>query len=378
MNVFYTPSPLAQVLRYLPRWVWQRQALGLLFAIFFGSVAAAPADALLTALPEHIAPHGYVELGFDNMDGDLDFFHIRDSAALLSGTQAGDYHGTTLAGVWRASERWWLSGSYMDRNISGLGESYHISSWMAAGQYRVNEGHGWMPTTALRLAAWGNNADQLGSSTPVAVPGAVLSTVAVQNAADSDWQLDLIGSWQLTPATDLSAFVSAGNTQLSYGAITGTATLYGCNYNLQFSGNNVVGNGVSPSCKPSYFSTPTSTYGVNIPAELGWGGNFFQAGLNTQWTHGALKLRAGYLYYAIQRQSIDDILAARGWTVTNQTQELMLEGSYQLHRHLSAYVRGQLSSTLIFNEVPVGYNSFSSDLFAGKYSIYTVGLRAEF
>jgi len=46
--------------------------------------------------------------------------------------------------------------------------------------------------------------------------------------------------------------------------------------------------------------------------------------------------------------------------------------------HLSVYGRGQLTSALFFNDIAVTYNSSTADRFGSKYSLFTVGLRADF
>ena len=371
--------PLAQSLKKIVRRVERKQAYGLLFALLALPVTAAPLDAFLTAQPEQVAPNGYLEAGVDKMNEQLDFFKIRDSNTLASGTQAGDYQGAHLNGAWRVKEGMWITGSLMQRNLNGLADTFHFNSWRASGLYKFKEADGKIPAMAVRLSAWGNYADEIGSSSRVAVPGAILNTVKLTNPSDRQLQADLIGTWQLTPATDMSLFMGVGNTQLSYGDLSGTATLNGCNYQLSFIGNTVEGKTSSPcSTGADWFSVPSSKYGVDVAKELGWRGNFVQFGANAAWRSGPWTLRGGYLFYAVQREAVDDILASRGWTVYNQSQNLLLEANYRFHPHLTAYARSQLSSTMFFNEMPVTYNTFSSDLFGTRYSLFTVGLRADF
>jgi hypothetical protein len=40
--------------------------------------------------------------------------------------------------------------------------------------------------------------------------------------------------------------------------------------------------------------------------------------------------------------------------------------------------RGQPSSNLFFNDIPVTYNSSTADRFDSKYTLFTLGLRADF
>ena len=361
---------------------WIKQASGLLVLCLALSATAAPLDALLTALPEQTAPRGYLEVGADHMNQSLDFFNIRDSNALAAGTSAGDYHGSHIEGAYKVADGAWLSGSLWQRNISGLADNvYHFTSWQASGLYRFNEADGKIPAVAVRLSAWGNYASEMGSTSPVTVPGstpgtlASLNTVKITEPADRELQADLIGTWKLSPSTDISVLLGAGSTQLSYGALSATATMDGCNKQISFVGNDIVATCANPY---SQLTDSSGRYGVDVAKELGWRGNFVQFGANAAWRSGPWTLRGGYLFYAVQREAVDDILASRGWTVYNQSQNLLLEANYRFHPHLTAYARSQFSSTMFFNEMPVTYNTFSSDLFGTRYSLFTVGLRADF
>ena len=73
-------------------------------------VAAAPLDGLLTAMPERLAPSGFVEFATDHMNDSLDVFRIRESDPLTAGTKAGDYRGQHVNAGWNAGQGLWLSG----------------------------------------------------------------------------------------------------------------------------------------------------------------------------------------------------------------------------------------------------------------------------
>ncbi|NDE40630.1 MAG: hypothetical protein EB007_01385 [Betaproteobacteria bacterium] len=205
--------------------------------------AAAPLDGLLTALPERLAPLGYVELGSDHMNDALDVFRIRDSDPLTAGTKAGDYRGQYVNAAWRATDNLWLSGGVGQRRVSDAADTYRYNSWQLAGQYRFLEAAGRRPALALRLSGWGNRAAATESNTPVTVPGAILNTVKVTGPADQQLQSDLIGTWTMSPALDVSALLSLGASRLSYGALSATTTRNGCNYQLSFSGTILVARG---------------------------------------------------------------------------------------------------------------------------------------
>ncbi|OIN93446.1 MAG: hypothetical protein AUJ20_04225 [Comamonadaceae bacterium CG1_02_60_18] len=373
-------TPPIQSNSSLGRGQHRTQALGLIFCCAAAAATAAPLDAFLSATPELYAPKGVLEVGSDHMNEQLDFFRIRDTNALAAGTQAGDYHGAHVAGAWRMMDNAWLSGSLWQRRISGLSESYNFSSWQVAGQYRLLDGAGKLPALALRLSAWGNQAGDVGSSfaanagVQALMPaGFLLQSIKVSQPADHNLQADLVGSWKLTPTTDVGVLLSAGSTRLSFDQLSGSVLNGGKVF--QFA---AIGNPSTVATAADGSQVLANTSKINVTDELAWRGNFLQAGINTAWNHGPWTLRAGYLWYAVQREGIDDVLAARGWSSYSQTRTIALEANYRIRPNLSIFARSQLSDTLIFNEMPVLYNTFSADLNGGKYSIYSVGLKADF
>ncbi len=316
------------------------------------------------------------------MNESLDFFKIRDSNALAAGTQAGNYSGAHLSGGWRVRDNLWVSGSLWQRRLNGLSDTYQFSSWQLAGLYRFAQGGGSMPALALRLSAWGNYANEVGATNICTAPvanspttcqtDAKLDTVKITDPADKALQADLLGSWQLTPTTDFTLLLGAGSTELSHGPLTGSMTRAdGLLYQLSFVGNSILGttaDGASQFRKNKVYNE----------SDLAWRGNFVQAGVNAAWRSGPWTLRGGYLFYRIQREAVDDTLTSRGWSSYTQMQSITLDVNYRFSQHMSVFVRGQLNDKLIFNDMPVIYNTFSADLVGGKYSIYSLGLRADF
>ena len=344
--------------------------------------AAAPLDGFLTALPERLAPLGYVELGSDHMNDALDVFRIRDSDPLTAGTKAGDYRGQYVNAAWRATDNLWLSGGVGQRRVSDAADTYRYNSWQLAGQYRFLEAAGRRPALALRLSGWGNRAAATESNTPVTVPGAILNTVKVTGPADQQLQSDLIGTWTMSPALDVSALLSLGASRLSYGALSATTTRNGCNYQLSFSGNDIFGTLIPPCAATGgiiqQFFDSSGDYGVDVANEIAWRGSFMQLGVNSTWRSGPWTLQGGYLLHVVRREAVDTILAARGKAAHTQNHNITLEADYRFHPHVSVFSRAQFSSNLFFNDIPVTYNSSTASRFGSKYSLFSVGLRAVF
>jgi len=356
---------------------------GALLAVVAPATWAAPLDALLTATPERADPRGRIELGFDKAVGAIDFSTSADPSEQTPSITQGDYSGVQLHAAWRATDRLWLSGGLWQRRINNAVDRFDYRSWQAAGQYRFNDAAGAMPAFALRLSGWGNSASETAATTPVRVPGAVLNTVTVANPSDRNLQADLVATWPLSSQLDVTGLLSVGSTQLSYGGLTATTSIAGCDYNLQFTGNDIFGNLIEP-CSGSggavikQFYDSSGDYGVDVAREIAWSGRFMQAGVNAQWRNDVWSLAGGYLYYTIKRDDVDDILASRGNPVYRHNHQLMFEAAYKVHPNLSPFIRAQINSNLFFNDIPVTYNASTSGSFGTALSVVTIGLRAGF
>ena len=365
------------------RW---RSALGASLAalggLWAGAVNAAPLDTLLNAMPELAAANGQVELTVDRLARRVESSRTVNGDTVSS---AGDYRGSHLRVTGRVVDGLWLSGSLWQRELSDGRDHFNYRSGAVSAQYRFNAlatPGGKMPALALRLSAWGNRAASTTTTSPVQVPGAVLNSVTVSTPSDRQLQADLIGTWLLTPALDVSAVLGGGSIRLAYGGLAATTTRNGCNYGLAFSGNDIFGTLAGP-CSASggvirQFLDRSGDYGVDVAREIAWHGRFVQTGLNAGWRSGPWALRGGYLFHAVQRDGVDAILAGRGLPVYRHNHVVTLESSYQLTPWLGLLAQAQFSSSLFMNDIPVTYNSATSASFGSHTSVLSLGLRAAF
>jgi hypothetical protein len=360
--------------------MWGLKSWGVVLVMATGNVLAAPLDALLTATPERGLERGYLELGADVMNQQLDVLNFRTVSNDPDKT-TGDYNGAHISGGGRVGEKGWVSGSLWQRAVGDATDTYHYTSWQLSGQYRFMEAQGSLPALGVRLSAWGNYAAATETTKPVVVPGARLDTVKVASPSDQQLQADVVGTWQLSDASDLSLLLSAGTSQLSYGGLSATTTMDGCHYQLAFTGNAVYGKLASPCSTPIHvleIYDNSGRLGIDVANEIAWRGSFVQAGVNGSWRTGPWTMRAGYLFHMAQRESVDAILAARKQAAFTQNHNVTLEGSYRLNPSTQFFARGQLSSNLFFNDLPVTYNTSTAPRFEGKYSLFTVGLLINF
>ena len=355
----------------------------LLAALLAPVVFAAPLDVLLTATPERADSRGRVEVSLDQATGSLAYSTSADPSDQVPTVTRGDYSGVQLQGAWRATDRIWLSGGLWQRRISNAADRFDYRSWQLAGQWRVNDAAGAVPAVALRLSGWGNRASVTDSTTPVRVPGAILNTVTVARPSDRQLQADLVATWPVSSQLDVTALLGGGVTRLSYGGLTATTRIGGCDYHLKFRGNDIFGT-LSEPCTGGgggvirQFYDSSGDYGVDVAREIAWSGRFMQIGGNAQWRNGAWSLTGGYLFFTIRRDNVDNILASRGKPVVRHNHQLMLEAAYGLQPNWSPFVRAQVSSNLFFNDVPVTYNTSTSGSFGSGYSVVTISLRAGF
>jgi hypothetical protein len=342
--------------------------------------SAAPLDVFLTATPESYASRGYIELGSDHMNGALDLFKVRESDPLTAGTKAGDYHGSYASGALRWGEGFWLSGALGQKTLSSSSDTFSYTHWQVSGLYRFIEPSTNFPAVAMRLSAWGNYAAATESTTAVVVPGAKLNSVKISDPADRQLQADVIGTWKLSQASDVSISLGAGRSQLSYSALSATTTRNGCDYQVAFTDNNFLLTRAAPCSLVSadYYFDKSGEYGVDVANEIAWRSTFIQAGVNGNWRKGPWTLMGGYLFHVVRRELVDDILASRGNTSYTQNHNIALEADYRVHPMLTVFARTQLTSNLLLSDLPVAYNSSTADRFGSKYTLFTVGLRANF
>ena len=357
-------------------------SLAALGGLWASAVNAAPGDSLLSAMPELTAAHAQVELALDRLAKRI------ETTSSINGdnlTSAGDYRGAQLRATARVVDGLWLSGSLWQRELSDGRDSFNYRGGSASAQYRFNAlatPGSEIPALALRLSVWGNRASSTTTNSPVQVPGAVLNSVTVSAPSDRQLQADLIGTWLLTPALDVSAALGGGRTRLAYGGLAATTTRNGCDYHLAFTGNDIFGTLARP-CSASggviqQFLDRSGDYGVDVAREIAWLGRFVQVGFNAGWRNGPWSLRGGYLFHAIQRDGVDTILAERGAPVHRHNHVVTLESSYQLTAWLGLLGQVQFSSKLFMNELPVTYNSATSARFGSHTSVLSLGLRAAF
>lgn len=349
-------------------------------AFIFNAVAcaiasAAPLDALLTANPSAVPGHVEMEVGYDAVNSSLDFLNIREKNK--SASNVGDYKGAHVRGGVAVTPDLWLDGALWRRQIDYRSFVAEVNSWQVAGQYKILEGAHYVPSVAVRLGAWGNYADSLTKSTNTSIAGTKFTSATVTKPKDEQYQLDLIGSWQLSPNTEVSMFTGAGTSSVSYDTVSATSrTTNGCEYNVAFNDAGSVSTLAQPCSAPivvTRYAQPVSAT-VNANKEARYTASYYQAGAMASWRSNNWRVRGGYQYQTIKRSEIDGIILARGNTPYKNNHILVADVSYKVMSNMFVFVRGQYMKNQFNGEVPMAYNSLTADRFDKRYGIFSAGL----
>ncbi len=342
---------------------------------------AAPLDGLLTTHPEQFSKNGYVELGYDAMNGALDVLNLRDQDASLSGTNIGNYHGAHVRAGLALTPSLWLDGGVWQRKLDYRSDQVAIDTWQVAGQYRMLDGKGVVPALGLRLSAWGNRSGKLTKSSPTTVQGVTLDSISVSSPEDLQVQLDLVGSWNPGKAHEVTLLAGVGSSRVRVDEVTARDIQGGCLYDVVFGPTSVTGTLAQP-CNANVvvnnFSVQNDTYGINVPLETQYNSTYAQLGLTYAWKSRRFMLRGGYTYQIFQRDYIDDAIRSRGGQAYEASHTLTGEITMLATKRIAVFLRGTAMSNQLLGEVPFAYNTLTAHRFDKVYGIVSAGLLVGF
>lgn len=342
---------------------------GLVTSLASAWVVAAPLDALLTANPAQQAWQGEVVAGIDFMNEHFDFLGLEDDFGAPTHYQGGHVR----AGL-ALTDHFWVDGGLWQRSLEVGSLDATLDTWQLAGQYRLLDGGNKGASIAVRAGLWGNGTDEVARRYNLLSGATQTSYLRIENPNDSQTQLDIITSLPLTTHISLGAFASIGNSKVDFDDVDATATYQGCLYNLQFGLTEFTGTLAAP-CDNDVVVTryvqPYDANDINIYRELRYSARFYQAGLSGQWQADNWRLRAGYVYMAINRGHIDDALESRGKATYTSNQSLLVEVAYRVWRNLSLSLAGQYFSNQFAGEIPMTYNSVTARHFDRQYGLLT-------
>lgn len=351
--------------------------MGLFGAHFFMAVQAAPLDTFLTANQRNVPGEYELELSYDQVNSTVDIFNIRANDADYAGTNVGDYEGVHLRAGTALTPHVWIDGALWQRRLHYRNDVAAITSWQAAGQYKLLEGEGSQPSLAVRAGVWGNTSGELVKSSPTTASGVTLNTVNVRSPQDLQFQMDVIATFKPLPSAEVSVFGGAGSSRVSISGVTGTTTQGGCNYDVNFGTTSVTGT-LAQLCNASLvidrFSVPNAAYGIDVYKEAQYSATYLHAGMMGKWVYKDLQLRGGYQFLAINRGQLDDTIRSRGGVAHEANHIFAGEVMYRLYRDAGVFVRGQYLANQFVGEIPFAYNTLTAKRFDKHYGILSTGI----
>lgn len=342
------------------------------------ALQAAPLDALwLSAIPEHAAGHGRIELMSDQVNDTVDIFNVRDGDPRYAGTSAGDYAGQHVYGIHQITSRWSVDGSVWRRRINFRNDPARFNSWHVATQYQLVEpaGRGGMGS-ALRLSHWTSSSAAIRRTSPVTLNGTTLESFSVDSPKDTQWQGDWVSGWAITPSSSFNLFGGVGRSRVSVGALGATLMRGGCLYSAAIEGSRVHGR-LSQPCGDlleARFNIPVSALGIDPASQTSYTASFAQAGFNVGWHHGDWMWRGGFLVRQFRRNQVDDILQAQGVAPVKSVRVLMSELDHRFSSRWVGTVRAEVTSSQLMADVPSLYNGLTASRLGQRYGLVSVGV----
>lgn len=349
----------------------------------FSPVMAAPLDAFLSAHSTLSEKQVQIETVYDVVNSRVDFLRIRANDPAYAGTNVGDYHGAHLRASMALTSALSIDGSVWDRTISHLSDKENIKTWQAALQYQLQQGVGHQPSVALRVGAWGNYSSETKKSSPTRIGSETLNSVTVSAPKDQQVQLDLIATSTIFFGTELTGFAGGGVSHISLGAISGTATKAGCQYNIAVGATDTVGTLATP-CNAAIviqqFNLPNHVYGIDINRDARYHASYLQGGVMLRWHDDSATwhVRAGYHYQLLNRKAIDDTVVSKGGTPYRSNNIFVGEIGYAFFKNATLFVRGQYMSNQFVGEIPFVYNALTASRFNRRYGLLSTGLSYTF
>jgi hypothetical protein len=352
-------------------------------------VAAAPLDALLSAEPVRLStarPDSVVwqlELARDLANERLDVLGLRASST-FAGTSIGDYSGQHLRLQARQGR---LSGDFglWKRAIEDRSDTHRLTTWHTAAQWQLNQPGpiDSTPRWAVRIGAWGNQSDRLTRRTSSKlVAGGLdskLSEVQILQPRDRQTQLDLIASqpWPVSGLT-ASAFVGLGLSRVSNRGVTGSASVAGCPYALDFGTERLVAQPASGCTDALIISVPNNLLPNNALAESNYRARYAHLGGSLRLERSGWSAAIGYEFAQTWRQDIDTLLRQRGEAGYQRNHILIGELQLDVTDHVSALLRAQYMQHQFLGELPLAYNTQTAARFSQRYGLVSAGLLARF
>lgn len=338
---------------------------------------AAPLDGFFEALPHLGTPRvGYIEGSIDRMNRTLDVFNLRPND--LADDAAGNLQGFHIRGGYGLTERLWIDGALLRRQIRYGALEPSFDSWLIGIQNKLPLPDNWHRSidAALRVSLWGTRTDSIKAS-PEQLRGrsvfAFLDDLSVDRPRDRQLQMDLVGTRWLGPVA-ISAFAGIGRGKVQLESVTAR---FGSEVRRWADGQFYDEAGQVDQLAASLarqLELADELNSVNYSTRFAQAGLGLRVPLGDRWA-----VRAAYQWFQIRR-STDELIAERsiGQASYRLNHTLLGELSYRFAGQGRVFVRGQAMSNLFLSEMPLLYNSLTAHRFGERYGIVSVGLMLGF
>ena len=369
--------------------------------LFVQSAQSAPLDTLVSARHSTEPWHGELEIGLDVVNDTVDVFDIRGEHQDFSGTNVGDYSGGHLLGGISLTDKLWVEGSLWDRELDYRTDSFSIQSWNLSAQYQISRMLGVLvPDLTMRATVWGNYADKLIRNSSTTIFGRTVDKIEVAKPKDTQWQIDLIGSWDVGSSMELTLFSGMGKGSSDFDSllVSGQASevfdfgpgvvidrLQGSDgtvlvENGEFNDLELSVNNAEDAIQVAGFSVADNVYGIDSGLGISHETSYVQWGGGLLWYNRSWRVRAGYKFMYVDRGIYDDLVVKINPLSNVEKGNHFFVGdiSYRIGNQTAVFLRGQVMSNQFLGEIPFSYTPFTSHRFDEKYGYLTAGINYYF
>lgn len=314
------------------------------------------------------------DVSYAYMDNSLDI--INEEKKIGKKTQ---YKAPQIQLKYYAHELIWFNVDWLSREATVANAKASIDTLAVGAQMRFTD-EGEKIQFGAKVSYWTNKAGTIKQNYKL-ISNSQGDQVSIKNPNDEQYQLDLIGGYDISQQQHINLFAGVGKSVVSFDKISANSNISGCDYDIQFSktgysGNRTslmsqcTGNVILNSVESDYKSNDINPYKA-----LEYKAMFYQLGINWQWQSEHWQLMGGYLANYSKRKKIDDYISSRKKTSYSLNQQVAGKVSYLINSNFAVYFSGQLFNRQFLNEMPMLYNGVSSNKFNYRYGLVSLGMQ---
>lgn len=335
-------------------------------------------DDFISALPSDRLS---VSLHYDVMKKQYDVFKINDRKLKAS------YRGQHIDAKLKVHDYFYVSGSYWQREVDATGRSMEVKTWHVSGivPFFTHQ------KTGLSLATRLSYSENEGKSFS---HGREMSGYEVQfhlnKPRDEKKQLDFIVSYPFTAGLSGSAYISLGQSNVSYASYQTTALdsdkcLYDITFDLENHKFDGLMRDVHACSATSGVSAITGAQltdnqvklATSLQAEnLRYKSNYRQVGGSLNWRYKAVELKGAYRFNQQSRKGIDKRIRQNGDRTVKSNHILTGQVAYHFVDFMSVSFTARYLHNQFTGEIPFLYNGATAKHFKRHFGLISLGIHA--